>query len=242
VWIRALPPPAARGGPYPRISRQFYYFGEEAYMKVLEIEGKTVEDATRKMMAELNIDDVSKVKMEVLDQGKSGIFGFGVSRPAKLRVFYNDTAADVGEITKEILLTILKKMEIEGTVRDIKEGENKVYVEIESPKSGLIIGKKGKTLESLQFLVNLMVNNRTKSDKKIILDIESYRAKREKALRKLSKEIALKVIKTGKPWTLEPMNPFERRLIHLTLQNDSRVTTKSEGLGIYRKVKISPNR
>lgn len=211
-------------------------------MKVLEIEGKTVEDATRKMMAELNIDDVSKVKMEVLDQGKSGIFGFGVSRPAKLRVFYNDTAADVGEITKEILLTILKKMEIEGTVRDIKEGENKVYVEIESPKSGLIIGKKGKTLESLQFLVNLMVNNRTKSDKKIILDIESYRAKREKALRKLSKEIALKVIKTGKPWTLEPMNPFERRLIHLTLQNDSRVTTKSEGLGIYRKVKISPNR
>ncbi|MGV7930102.1 MAG: RNA-binding cell elongation regulator Jag/EloR [Spirochaetota bacterium] len=211
-------------------------------MKVLEIEGKTVEDATRKMMAELNIDDVSKVKMEVLDQGKSGIFGFGVSRPAKLRVFYNDTAADVGEITKEILLTILEKMEIEGTVRDIKEGENKVYVEIESPKSGLIIGKKGKTLESLQFLVNLMVNNRTKSDKKIILDIESYRAKREKALRKLSKEIALKVIKTGKPWTLEPMNPFERRLIHLTLQNDSRVTTKSEGLGIYRKVKISPNR
>ncbi|MBP7602714.1 MAG: protein jag [Spirochaetes bacterium] len=211
-------------------------------MKVLEIEGKTVEDATRKMMAELNIDDVSKVKMEVLDQGKSGIFGFGVSRPARLRVYYNDSTADVGGITKEILLTILKKMEIEGTVRDIKEGENKVYVEIESPKSGLIIGKKGKTLESLQFLVNLMVNNKTKSDKKIILDIESYRAKREKALRKLSKEIALKVAKTGKPWTLEPMNPFERRLIHLTLQNDSRVTTKSEGLGIYRKVKISPNR
>jgi spoIIIJ-associated protein len=211
-------------------------------MKVLEIEGKTVEDATRKMMAELNIDDVSKVKMEVLDQGKSGIFGFGVSRPARLRVYYNDSTADVGGITKEILLTILKKMEIEGTVRDIKEGENKVYVEIESPKSGLIIGKKGKTLESLQFLVNLMVNNKTKSDKKIILDIESYRAKREKALRKLSKEIALKVAKTGKPWPLEPMNPDERRVIHLTLQNDSRVTTKSEGLGIYRKVKISPNR
>lgn len=211
-------------------------------MKVLEFEGKTVEDATRKMMAELNINDVSKVKMEVLDQGKSGIFGFGVSRPARLRVYYNDSTADVGGITKEILLTILKKMEIEGTVRDIKEGENKVYVEIESPKSGLIIGKKGKTLESLQFLVNLMVNNKTKSDKKIILDIESYRAKREKALRKLSKEIALKVAKTGKPWTLEPMNPFERRLIHLSLQNDSRVTTKSEGLGIYRKVKISPNR
>jgi len=211
-------------------------------MKVLEIEGKTVEDATRKMMAELGVDDVSKVKYEVLDQGKSGIFGFGVSRPARLRVYYNDSAADVGGITREVLLTIMKKMEIEGTVKDIKEGENKVYVEIESPKSGLIIGKKGKTLESLQFLVNLMVNNKARSEKKIILDIESYRAKREKALRKLSKEIAIKVARTGKPWTLEPMNPFERRLIHLTLQNDSRVTTKSEGLGIYRKVKISPNR
>ena len=88
--------------------------------------------------------------------------------------------------------------------------------------------------------MNLMVNHQTKSEKKIILDIESYRAKREKALRKLSREMAMKVIKTGRPLTLEPMNPFERRLIHLTLQNDSRVTTKSEGQGIYRKVKISP--
>ena len=75
----------------------------------------------------------------------------------------------------------------------------------------------------------------------IILDIESYREKREKALRRLSRDIAHKVIRTGKPCTLEPMNPFERRLIHLTLQNDSRVSTKSEGEGIYRKVKVSPN-
>jgi len=92
----------------------------------------------------------------------------------------------------------------------------------------------------LQFMINLLVNKATSSEKKIILDIESYRAKRERALRKLSKEIALKVARTGKPWTLEPMNPFERRLIHLTLQNDSKVTTKSEGQGIYRKVKIMP--
>jgi spoIIIJ-associated protein len=135
---------------------------------------------------------------------------------------------------------MLEKMGVEGHVRDIKESENKVYVELESSKSGLVIGKKGATLEALQFLLNLMVNHQTKSEKKIILDIESYRAKREKALRKLSREMAMKVIKTGRPLTLEPMNPFERRLIHLTLQNDSRVTTKSEGQGIYRKVKISP--
>ncbi len=209
-------------------------------MKVFETEGRTIEEASKKAAAELGIDDISKVRVEVLDSGKSGIFGFGVSRPAKIRVYYSDTSMDVGEITKNILLTILNKMNIDGQVKDIKEGENKVYVELESTRSGLIIGKKGATLEALQFLVNLMVNHQTKSDKKIILDIESYRAKREKALRKLSREVAQKVIKTGKPWTLEPMNPFERRLIHLTLQNDTRVTTKSEGQGVYRKVKISP--
>jgi len=209
-------------------------------MKVFEIEGKTVDDATRKALVELNIADPSMVKVDVLDQGKSGIFGLGVSRPAKIRVYYNDDSMDVGELTKEIITTMLEKMGIEGAVSDVKEAESKVYIELSSAKSGLIIGKKGKTLEAMQFLVNLMVNHQTKTEKKIILDIEAYRAKREKALRKLSREVALKVIRTGKPWTLEPMNPFERRLIHLTLQNDSRVTTKSEGQGIYRKVKISP--
>jgi len=182
---------------------------------------------------------MNKINIEVLDEGKSGIFGFGISRPAKIRVYYQQQN-DVGEKAKEIIEKIMSLMDVNATVKDFKESENKVYVELESLNSGLIIGKKGKTLEALQFMINLLVNKVTSSEKKIILDIESYRAKRERALRKLSKEIALKVARTGKPWTLEPMNPFERRLIHLTLQNDSKVTTKSEGQGIYRKVKIMP--
>ncbi|HOE19857.1 MAG TPA: RNA-binding cell elongation regulator Jag/EloR [Spirochaetota bacterium] len=208
-------------------------------MKVLDIEGKTVEEATKKALLQLKIDDMNKINIEVLDEGKSGIFGFGISRPAKIRVYYQQQN-DVGEKAKEIIEKIMSLMDVNATVKDFKESENKVYVELESLNSGLIIGKKGKTLESLQFMINLLVNKVTSSEKKIILDIESYRAKRERALRKLSKEIALKVARTGKPWTLEPMNPFERRLIHLTLQNDSKVTTKSEGQGIYRKVKIMP--
>ncbi len=211
-------------------------------MKVLEVEGKTTDDAIKKGLVELGISDSSEVEVEVVDQGKSGIFGFGVSRSAKVRIYYNENTADVGGLTSEVILNILSKMGIEGRIKDLKEGENKVYVEIDSKFSGLIIGKRGKTLESLQFIVNLIVNHQTKTEKKIILDIESYRAKRERALRKMSKEIAMKVARTGKPWVLEPMNPFERRLIHLTLQNDSRVITKSEGQGIYRKVKISPNK
>lgn len=211
-------------------------------MKVLEIEGKTTEDAKKKGLSKLGITDPSKVEIEVVDEGKSGIFGFGVSRSAKIRIYYSESTADVGGLTTEVITNVLSKMGITGKIRDLKEGESKVYVELESEYSGLIIGKRGKTLEALQFLVNLMVNHQTGSEKKIILDIESYRAKRERALRKMSKDIALKVIRSGKPWVLEPMNPFERRLIHLTLQNDSRVSTKSEGQGIYRKVKISPNK
>ena len=210
-------------------------------MKVIEVEGRTVDDATKKAIAELGITDASKVNIEVIDEGKSGIFGFGVSRPAKIRLYYNIDTKDIGETIRDVIINIFKKMEIDCRISDIKEGESKVYVELESKNSsGLVIGRKGKTLESLQFMVNLIVNHKTGSDKKIILDIESYRAKRERALRKMSKDIAFKVIKSGKPWTLEPMNPFERRLIHLTLQNDSRVTTKSEGQGIYRKVTIMP--
>jgi spoIIIJ-associated protein len=210
-------------------------------MKVIEVEGRTVDDATKKALAELGITNASKVTIDVIDEGKSGIFGFGVSRPAKIRLYYNTESKDIGDSIKEVIPNIMKRMEIDCTIADVKEGESKVYIELESKSSsGLIIGRKGKTLEALQFIVNLIVNHKTGSDKRIILDIESYRAKRERALRKMSKDIAFKVIKTGKPWTLEPMNPFERRLIHLTLQNDTRVTTKSEGQGIYRKVTILP--
>ncbi len=210
-------------------------------MKVIEVEGRTPDDATKKAMAELGIRDTSKVTVEVIDAGKSGIFGFGVSRPAKVRIYYNESTENVGDKVKEYIMALLSRMEIEGGVKDIKESDAKVYVELESKNSsGLLIGKKGKTLEALQFMVNLMINNSTGTEKKIILDIESYRDKREKALKKMSKDIAFKVIKSGRPMILEPMNPFERRLIHLTLQNDKRVSTKSEGQGIYRKIKISP--
>lgn len=210
-------------------------------MKVIEVEGRTVDDATKKAIAELGITDTSKINIEVIDEGKSGIFGFGVSRPAKIRLYYNIDTKDIGDTIRQVIAELFSRMQIDCAIADIKEGESKVYIELDSRNSsGLIIGRKGKTLESLQFMVNLIVNHRTGSDKKIILDIESYRAKRERALRKMSKDIAFKVIKSGKPWTLEPMNPFERRLIHLTLQNDARVTTKSEGQGIYRKVTILP--
>jgi spoIIIJ-associated protein len=211
-------------------------------MKVIEVEGRSLDDALRKAGQEMGVDpsEIDRNNVEIVDEGKAGIFGFGVSRPAKIRVFWNVEIADVGEEVKRILFDVLKLMEIDAVISQFHEAENKVYIELESKDSGLIIGKKGKTLEALQFMINLIVNQKTGTDKKIILDIETYRAKREKALKRRSRDVAAKVARTGKPWTLEPMNPFERRLVHLALQNDDRVVTKSEGQGIYRKVKVLP--
>ncbi len=210
-------------------------------MKVIEVEGKSVDEATKKAMENFGVKDPSAIRVEVLEQGKSGLFGFGVSKQAKIRAFLSQDTAEIASVTKEVISEILSRMGLNTTIKETREIESKVYVELESSESsGIVIGRKGKTLEALQFMVNLIVGNRTGTEKKIILDIEDYRDKREKALRKLSKEIALKVVRTGKPWTLEPMNPFERRLIHLALQNDSRVMTKSEGQGIYRKIKVMP--
>ncbi len=211
-------------------------------MKVIDVEGRSIEDAKRKALELYNID-VTKLtddEVEVLDEGKSGIFGIGISRSAKIRITYNDSEEDIGEKVKEILLTIIDKMGLEVKIRDFHESEFKVYVDLESPASGILIGKKGATLESLQLIVNMIIANTIETEKKVIIDIETYRAKREKALRILSKNIAAKVARSGKPWTLEPMNPFERRLIHMSLQNDRRVETRSEGEGQNRKVKIMP--
>jgi spoIIIJ-associated protein len=213
-------------------------------MKVIEVEGRSLDDAKRKAADELGIS-VSKLNnttIEIIDEGKTGIFGFGVSRPARIQVSYDVKSRDIGDHVKEIIHSIFKRMGVNVSIIEFHEGENKVYVELESSNSGIIIGKKGKTLEAVQFLVNLIANNHNNTDKKIILDIEGYRAKRERSLKNLSRNIASKVARSGKPFVMEPMNPFERRLIHLTLQNDKRVMTKSEGHGIYRKVRVFPKK
>lgn len=211
-------------------------------MKVIEVEGKSIDEAVKKAADSLGIH-YSKIResdIEVLDEGKSGIFGFGVSRSAKIRVTYTIEMSDSSEGARGIVKTILEKMGIDAVIRNVNESENKIYIELESENSGLIIGKKGKTLEALQFIVNMMVNTTARAEKKVIIDIESYRAKRERALHKMSQEIADRVVRTGKPYSLEPMNPFERRLVHMALQNHEQVMTKSEGQGAFRKVKVYP--
>jgi len=211
-------------------------------MRYMEFEGKTAQDAIEKAVEKFGVSDSSKLRIDVIEQSKGGgIFGFGLSKMTKIKAALAIDDIEIAADAKRILLEVLSKMGLESDIKKMDESESKLYIELAgNENSGLIIGKKGKTLEALQFLISLMVGNATKSEKKIILDIEDYRDKREQALRTLSKEMASKVIRTGKPWVLEPMNPFERRLVHLSLQDDKRVVTRSEGQGIYRKVKISP--
>ena len=211
-------------------------------MKVIEVEGKSIDEAVRKAadMLGVHFSTIRPSDIEVLDEGKSGIFGFGVSRSAKIRVSYSLEISEIGDTAKDVTVTLFEKMGIDAKIRDSHESESKVYIELESENSGLIIGKKGKTLEAVQFIINMIVSQKTRSDKKIIIDIESYRSKRENSLKKLSQEIAEKVHRTGKPFSMEPMNPFERRLVHMALQDHEHVTTKSEGQGAFRKVKVYP--
>ena len=134
---------------------------------------------------------------------------------------------------------LLEKMNIEAKIYLIEESDEKVVIEIESPDTGLIIGKQGQTLESIQLLVNVRMNKKANKWTKIIVDIENYRNRKERNLNYIANKAASQVKKTKRPIILEPMNPFERRIIHLALQNDANVNTESIGDGILKKIKVN---
>ena len=202
-------------------------------MVIKEYEGRTERDALRKASEDLGVD-TSKLKTEVISE-KSRFFSFG--NAVKIRVYVDEVERELTKRVEEFLKGLFQTIGVEVTVQTFEEVD-KLYVEIVSESAGLIIGKRGKTLEALQLLMNIVMNRNRKEGKKIILDIENYRDKRESTLTELAHKVAEKVKKTGKPQLLEPMNPFERRIIHMALQRDPLVNTKSEGSGNLKKVKV----
>ena len=140
---------------------------------------------------------------------------------------------------KEFLSKIFKEMKLDVTI-DVKEKGGYLIFDLKGKNLGILIGRRGDTLDSLQFLLNLVINEKNTAKVKGIIDIENYRAKREETLIGLSHKLAAKARKTGQKVVLEPMNPQERRIIHMALQNDRRVSTYSEGEEPYRKVVIVP--
>jgi spoIIIJ-associated protein len=200
-------------------------------MVIHEYEGRTKREAVKKASEDLGVD-ADSLKIELLDE-KSKFFSFGST--VRIRVYLEEE--DVASEAESFLKGLFNTIGTDITTRSIEEDE-KIYIEIISDSAGLIIGKRGKTLEALQLLVNIVVNKKGEKWKKVILDIENYRDKREQTLRELAEKVARRVKKSGKPQYLEPMNPFERRVIHMSLQHDPHVETKSEGNGNLKRIKI----
>ncbi len=202
-------------------------------MVIREYEGRTEREAVKRAVEDLGVSG-DKLKIEVITE-KSKFFSFGST--VKIRVYLDDIEDTVSNKVEKFLQGMFQTIGVDISIQTIEETE-KLYVEIISDSAGIIIGKRGKTLEALQLITNIIVNKDKDKWIKVILDIENYRDKRETTLTDLAVKVASKVKKTGKFQILEPMNPFERRIIHMALQNDPRIITKSEGAGNLKKVKI----
>ena len=204
-------------------------------MEFIEVSAKTVDDAITEASIKLGTTS-DKIEVEVIEKGSTGFLGIK-SKPAIIKARKkNDTVDNI----REFLENVFSAMNMEVTI-DIKKAEDdKVYeVELSGKEMGLLIGKRGQTLDSLQYLTNLAVNKHSDGYIKVKLDTEDYRQRRKDTLETLAKNIAYKVKRTKRPVSLEPMNPFERRVIHSALQGDRYVETHSEGEEPFRHVVVT---
>lgn len=201
-------------------------------MKVLEFSGKTVEEALANALKELNVPK-DRVDFEVVEEGSKGLLGFFGAKPAMIRVTVKKTAIDEA---KRFLGGVLDAMEIVADI-EVKEEAEILKINLSGPKMGLIIGYRGETLDSLQYLTSLVVNKGNEY-KRVILDTEGYRMKREETLKRLADKTAYKVRKYGRSMKLEPMNPYERRIIHSSLQGADKIKTYSIGDEPFRRVVV----
>ena len=204
-------------------------------MEFIEISAKNVDDAITQATVQLGITS-DQLEYEVLDKGSIGFLGIG----SKNAVIKARKKFSIDENVVEFLSSIFDamKMEVEILVA-VNEEEHIIEVELKGDDMGILIGKRGQTLDSLQYLTNLAINKHSDEYYKVKIDTEDYRKRRKETLENLAKNIAYKVKRTKRPVSLEPMNPFERRIIHSALQNDRYVTTHSEGDEPYRHVVVT---
>ncbi len=224
--------------------------------KSIEKQGRTLEEATQSALNALGVER-EKVEVEVLDDGKTGFLGFG-SRNARVRATLKrefegsreasspqenatekEKPSTDPERAKELLTGLIQRMNMEGVIETrIRNG--RVIMNIIGKDSNLLIGKKGQTLDAMQFLVNLMYSKAMRKKADIVVDVEEYRVRREERLQSIALEVREKVKRSRKPVAIAPMNSQDRRIIHLTLQNDEFVKTVSKGDGLLRKVVVIP--
>ncbi|HOA91615.1 MAG: RNA-binding cell elongation regulator Jag/EloR [Bacillota bacterium] len=202
----------------------------------VEQTAKTVDEAIEIVLSQYNVtrDDI---KVTVVDEGKKGFLGIG-TKEAKIIVEIKEESEKKQERALEFVKSVVEKMGLNAEI-DIKEEDGTLFVNIESPDVGVVIGRRGETLDSLQYLTGLVVNKDSAQWTRVILDASGYRKRREESLVDLAKKKAQRVKHTKRKLSLEPMNPQERRIIHTALQDDPQVTTFSEGEEPYRRVVIA---
>ncbi len=235
-------------------------------MDYIEVTGKTLDEALTNGLLELQTSS-DNVEYEIIDKGTSGVLGLFGTKPAKIRIRKKEEVfeeyvkpaekEEVKEVVKArpkpvnidseavtkaattFLTDVCSAMGIEAKVEvTIDKEEGDVNINLSGKDMGTLIGKRGQTLDSLQYLVSLVINKESDSYLRVKLDTENYRKRRQETLEALAKNIAYKVKRTRRSVSLEPMNPYERRIIHSALQNDKYVSTKSEGEEPFRHIVV----
>ena len=210
-------------------------------MEYVEFSGKSVDEALTNALVALGTTS-DQIEYEVIDKGSAGILGFG-SKDATIRVKKKEEATDAKDVAEAFLKDVFATMNLEVIIDSSYDDIDKVLnIDLKGPEMGIIIGKRGQTLDSLQYLVNLAVNRKSGDYVRVKIDTEDYRRRRKETLENLAKNVAYRVKRTKKPVSLEAMNPYERRIIHFALQNDSYVSTHSEGEEPYRHVVVTLKR
>jgi spoIIIJ-associated protein len=203
-------------------------------MDYQEFTGKTVDDAITEALIALETTS-DKIEYEVIEEGGGGLFGM-FSKDAKIKARKKATDED---ILKDFLSGVLEKMEIDAVpIIEIDEEVKCININIDGADTGDLIGKRGQTLDAVQYLASIVANKGKDDYYRVKLDTRNYRERRQKTLENLAKNVASKVKKTRRKVVLEPMNPYERRIIHSYLQNDRFIETKSQGEEPNRKVVV----
>ena len=225
----------------------------------VEASGRTVDQAIESALEELGVD-LDQVETEVLAEGSRGLLGLGAAK-ARVRVSLvgspgppetedeeepgREEEADVAEIATDVLSSLLRRMGVDASVvvrQDTGDGTEPLILDVEGDNLGILIGRQGETLRDLQYITRLIVSRKLQRWANVLVDAGGYKRRRERVLAELAGRMADRVVADGRPVTLEPMPPHERRIVHITLRNHDMVTTESTGEGHRRKVVIFPKR
>ena len=212
-------------------------------MEVKEFEGKNEEEAINKAIEALGLNR-EDIDVEIVETKKAGfLFGSG---KVKIRVHMDEQRgeeslapeSDFEQYIVSYIEELIQKIGISARIHIAYREERKLVLDVETDDSGIIIGKRGQTLEALQLITNIVAGRRKDSNTRVIVDTQNYRVRREQNLIRIAEQAAEQVRRTQRSRLLEAMNPFERRLVHTALSNSGDVDTQSEGEGLYKRIRV----